>query len=136
VCVLLHPRIIVRVYCLLPLLVFAGHVQRADMMLLLQAFLSRAKSELNIEFDITKETQNVVDLKPRRSQPPLPRFPCISFVLHSRVQTIESVLAQFDITVCQVANATTTTTTITSTTTSTTTTNPPANSSFTTTTTI
>jgi hypothetical protein len=96
------------------------------MMRLLEAFLSRAKSELNIEFDVTKETQNVIDLKPRRSQPPLPRFPCISFVLHTRVQTIESVLAQFDITVCQVENTTTTTTNPTTTT----------NSFFTTTTTI
>ncbi len=72
-------------------------------MTLLQAFIARAKSELNIEFDITKETKNVVDLKARRSKPPLPQFPCISFVLHSRVATIESVLAQFDISVCQVA---------------------------------
>ena len=83
--------------------VFAGQVQRADMMRLLQAFIARAKSELNIEFDITKETKNVIDLKPRRSEPPLPPFPCISFVLHPRVATIESILAQFDISVCQVA---------------------------------
>ena len=83
--------------------VFAGQAQLADMMRLLQAFIARAKSELNIEFDITKETKNVIDLKPRRSEPPLPPFPCISFVLHSRVATIESSLAQFAISVCQVA---------------------------------
>ena len=94
-----------RVFCAYspPSSVFAGQVQRADMMSLLEAFRARAKSELNIEFDITKETKNVVDLKPRRTEPPLPFFPCISFVLHSRVETIEAVLAQFDISVCQVA---------------------------------
>ena len=86
-----------------PSSVFAGQVQRSDMMSLLEAFLARAKGELNIEFDITKETKNVLDLKSRRTEPPLPPFPCISFVLHSRVETIEAVLAQFDISVCQVA---------------------------------
>jgi hypothetical protein len=38
-----------------------------------------------------------------RSEPLLPQFPAISFVLHSRVKNIKGVLEQFDISVCQVA---------------------------------
>ena len=137
-------------------------MKRADMMIELETFRARAKSMLDWEFDIIKETANVVDLKLRaaqpsrvvlcglsaallngavgrvvapansagrvsvklvspaaacsrypngvfvmpdkmRSEPLLPQFPAISFVLHSRVKNIKGVLEQFDISVCQVA---------------------------------
>ncbi len=79
------------------------------MMILLEAFIARAKSELQIEFDIVKETRTVVDLKPRRHEPSLPPFPCISFVMHSKADSIEAMLAHADISVCQVAMKVTTT---------------------------
>ncbi len=70
---------------------------------MLETFFARAKSELQIEFDIVKETRTVVDLKPRRHEPSLPPFPCISFVMHSRADSIEAMLAHADFSVCQVA---------------------------------
>jgi hypothetical protein len=79
------------------------------MIIMLEAFMARAKKHLQIEFDIIKETQNIVDLKPRRGLNSSDMFPCISFVLHSRYDNIEALLAQADISVCQVAMTITTT---------------------------
>ncbi len=70
---------------------------------MINAFIGRAKSEMQIEFEIVKDTRTVVDLKPRRHEPSLPPFPCISFVLHSRADSIDAMLAHADISVCQVA---------------------------------
>jgi hypothetical protein len=73
------------------------------MIIMLEAFMARAKKELQIEFDIIKETKNIVDIKPRRGlSSSMDMFPSISFVLHSRYDNIEALIAQADISVCQV----------------------------------
>ncbi len=85
-------------------LVLTGNIQRSDMIIMIEAFMARAKKDLQIEFDIIKETENIVDLKPRRGlKSSSDLVPCISFVLHSRFHNIEALLAQADISVCQVA---------------------------------
>jgi hypothetical protein len=74
------------------------------MIIMMESFMARAKKDLQIEFDIIKETENIVDLKPRRGlKSSADTVPCISFVLHSRFVNIEALLAHADISVCQVA---------------------------------
>ena len=61
--------LLIYIPCSSALSVFAGKVKRADMMIELETFRARAKSMLDWEFDIIKETANVVDLKLRAAQP-------------------------------------------------------------------
>ena len=61
--------LLIYIRCSSALSVFAGKVKRADMMIALETFRARAKSMLDWEFDIIKETANVVDLKLRAAQP-------------------------------------------------------------------
>jgi hypothetical protein len=84
-------------------LFFTGHATREHMVAALQTFVQRAKTTLHIDFDVTKETVKIVDLRPRRAEPPLPRFPGISFVLHPQARSIEDAIVQFDLSVCQLA---------------------------------
>ena len=70
----LRPVFVTRVFCAFifvahQLSVFAGKVTRSDMMIVLETFRARAKSMLDWEFDIIKETANVVDFKLRAAQP-------------------------------------------------------------------